>query len=168
MSISDDYAAPQQMDTSADTSTDLDLSEEEEEEIERAVAELCDQPMTDEVTAVFSGQDPGIVEQHLRYAQETSGGREQEEEEEESVRYAAVSEEDLQNPDRYARDLAAQMSEGIWQDFVVGLGGEESLADESDTELQAAATAAKDALFRQAYDSVLAKQSLLKNGSQEQ
>lgn len=163
MSISDDYAAPQQMDTSADL--DLDLDEEEEEEIERVVAELCDQSMTDDVAAVFAGQDPSIVEQYLRYAQGTAGGRIQEEEEEGDIHYPAAQQETLQNPDKYAWELAAELRDEIWQDFVDGLGGEQYLADESDTELQATATAAKKALLRQAYDNVVAEQSLLKSGS---
>jgi len=170
MSISDAYAAPEQMDTSTDPGPDLDLDlvEEEEEEIARVVAEVCDQAMTEEVTAVFSGQNPSVVEQYLRYAQGTAAaGQGRGQEEEEGFRHPAAQPEVLQNPDKYAWELAAELRDEIWQDFVDVLGGGQYLADESDTELQATVAAARKALLRQAYDNVVAEQYLLKNGSQE-
>lgn len=171
MSISDGYTATEQMDTSIDaddypdTDLDLNLDEEEEEEIERVVADLCDRTMSVEAAAVFAGQDPGIVEQYLRYAQGTTFGQEEEEEEQEGGPYAAAPQEDSQTADRYAWALAAELRDEVWQEFVETLGDEQDLADESDAELQAAIAAAKDTLLRQAYDNILAEQSLLKNGS---
>jgi hypothetical protein len=161
MNTTDEHLAPQLMDTS--------LKEEEEEKIEQVVAVRWDEVMTDEDTVIFAGQTPSIVEQYLRYAQGTTeqmsagrGAEQEEEEEEEGRSYAGVQDETVQNRDRYARELAKELRDDIWDEFVETLEDQRALADESNLKLQAAVAAAKDSLLRQAYDNVLA---MLKSGS---
>lgn len=161
MNTTDEHLAPQVMDTS--------LKEEEEEKIEQVVAVRWNEVMTDEDTAIFSGQTPSTVEQYLRYAQGTteqmSAGRgaEQGEEEEEEGPYPADQQETVENIDKYAWALAEELRDEIWEEFVQTLDEQEPTT--SNTEFQAALVAAQKTLWRQAHDNVLAE---LKKENQEQ